>query len=301
MVYRVATNSGLARVRDDLARTYRRLSDTQNQVTSGKRLRKPSDDPSDVALALENRANQRRLDQYAANAADGQGWARVTDSTMSSMQEQLAQAKTKAVNAVNAGVGRSEMNALANDIDNVKASMIRLANSTYQGRPILGGNVPPSVVPYDANGVYSGDSGVVTRVVGESVKIPINVTGPEILGTRNTASPLSGDVFQVLDALSAAARSGNISAVGAAASAIDPAVDRLATAQVHVGGIEAQIDDAVSRNDLLSQDVQGRLSDIEDVDLAQAIISLKSDEVAYQAALGVTAKVIQPSLLDFLR
>jgi flagellar hook-associated protein 3 FlgL len=301
MANRVATSAALARVGTDLSRTYNKMADVQSQITTGKRLQRPSDNPSGVANALEGRATQRRMEQHAANATDAAGWLKVTDDTLVGLQEQAIAAKSQMTAAVNGAGGASALEAIAADLDQVKAAMVQLANSTYQGRSIFGGTAAVNTAAYSTSGVYNGDAGVVNRTVDDGVTLQVNQTGTDIFGTRNASDPLKGDMFQVLDAMSSAARSGSPADMTAASAAFQTAVDRMSEAQIRVGGASVQVENTINRNESMMLDVKDRLASIEDVDLAEAIIGLRSNEAAYQAALGVTARVIQPSLLDFLR
>jgi flagellar hook-associated protein 3 FlgL len=301
MANRIATNAATARISADISRTFGKMADVQSQITTGKKLQRPSDNPSGVASALEGRANQRRLEQYTANATDAAGWLRVTDDALVGLQEQAADAQIRLTAALSGGTSPSALAAIASDIDQVKAGMVQLANMTYQGRSIFGGTAAVNSAAYSASGVYNGDAGAVNRTIDEGVSLQVNVTGTDIFGTRNTTDPLQGDMFQVLDAMSAAARDASPADMTAASKAFQVAVDRMSEAQIRVGGASVQVENTISRNETVMLDVKERLSSIEDVDLAEAIIGLRSSEAAYQAALGVTARVIQPSLLDFLR
>ncbi len=73
------------------------------------------------------------------------------------------------------------------------------------------------------------------------------------------------------------------------------------TAQADVGVRQAQIQKAGDTLVKQSGALEAQRSSIEDVDLGQAILDLKLQEVTYQSALAVTAKVLQPTLMDFLR
>lgn len=300
MANRVATNAAINRISSDLTRTFNRMSDVQSQISSGRRLQRPSDDPSKVANAMEERATRRRLEQYTANATDASGWLKATDDTLVALQEQAAQAKARATSAVNGGTSAATRQAIAADIENIRSSMLQLANATYQGRSLFAGTAAVAQA-YTASGTYDGDDGAVSRTIDEGVTLQVNVHGTEVFGAADTADPLAGDLFQVLGAMADAARSGSSTAMAAASGALDGAIDRMSEAQIRVGGAAVQVDTTIGRNELVMLDVKERLSSIEDVDLAEAIISLRSDEASYQAALGVTARVIQPSLLDFLR
>jgi flagellar hook-associated protein 3 FlgL len=301
MANRVASNAAIGRIGGDLARSMQRFSQVQQQIASGKRLTRPSDDPGAVADALKGRATQRQVEQYTTNATDAVGWLGLTDTTLSSVQDSLRAAKSLMVSANSGAMDPTGREAIANELEGNRAGVLQLANTSYLGRSIFAGTAATGAPPYSSSGAYSGDAGAVNRTIADGVTLKVNVNGPSLFGTADPASPLDGDVFQVMDAMAAAVRSGDQTKMAAAGAALDKAINRLDGGQVKVGSVTNQVEQTVGRNELLMLDVKERLSQVEDIDLAQSIIELKTSENAYQAALGVTAKIIQPSLMDFLR
>src|SRR4051794_27479761 len=124
MSTRIATGASNARITADLARAFSALTRQQNQIASGKRLTKPSDGPAEVAIALNGRATQRRMEQFATSASDALGWLHVSDGTLVSAQEQITQARTAAVQAVNGALGPNDREAVAQTIDDIRAGLI---------------------------------------------------------------------------------------------------------------------------------------------------------------------------------
>jgi flagellar hook-associated protein 3 FlgL len=301
MISRVASNASVGLISWDLSQSSQRLMAIQDQIASGKRIRQASDDPGGTAAAMGNRAQLRRLEQQTANATDATGWINVTDSALQDVQTQLQVAKQRAIQAVNGSLDGNAREGVAIDIDGLRDSLLQLANTTYQNRSVFAGTVAAGTAAYDATGVYQGDAGGVRRTIADGVTVQVNANGPDLFGAHNASSPIDGDVFQVLGALSTAMRNNDIAGMSAAMGKIDSAMSRVAVTQTKVGAMSQQVETTVNRNQGVQLDVQQRLSTIEDVDPAQAIIDFRVQENAYQAALAVTAKVIQPSLVDFLR
>jgi flagellar hook-associated protein 3 FlgL len=298
---RVASFSSMTRVQADLAHGNRRLVDIFNEVSSTKRLRKPSDGPPQVSTALHERAVLRRNEQYATNATDASGWLKLSDHTLMLVQENLAVAKERAIFAVNGSLGAESLASLAYDLRGIRTTIIMLANTTYQGRAVFGGTVPSSTPAYSAAGEYTGDDGVVRRGIADGVNLRINITGLDAFGVASATTPLEGDLFQILEELAAAVEAGDTAAIRAGHAAMEAATTRVATAQTRIGGLSEQVEQTLAHNAVVQIDVKERLTQVEDTDLAEAIVRLNAQQAAYQAALGVTARVIQPSLLDFLR
>jgi flagellar hook-associated protein 3 FlgL len=302
MSTRIATGASNARMTADLARAFTALTRKQNEIASGKRLAKPSDGPAEVATAMNGRTTQRRMEQFATSATDALGWLNVSDGTLVSAQEQITQARSAAVQAVNGALSTGDREAVAIAIDNIRNGLIQHANVTYQNRSVFAGTAAAGAAPYAASGDYTGgDAGAVNRTVAEGVSLQVNVTGPAVFGTYNATDPANGNLFQVLDSLSAAIRAGDETGTTNALTGLTASSERISAAQVRIGGLTNQVEEILYRNETMMVDVKERLSAVEDTDVAEAIIGLRTSESAYQAALAVTAKVVQPSLLDFLR
>jgi flagellar hook-associated protein 3 FlgL len=301
MANRISTTSAYTRVYGDLTRTFNRMSRTQGQIASSKKLERPSDNPTDVAVALKERSTQRRLEQYANNATDAVGWLRVSDSALMGVQEQAMQARVELASAVSGATDTQSRDAIANAIEGIRDNIVQLGNTSFGGRFVFGGTASTATPPFAPGGGYVGDNGNVRRVIDEGVTVDVNMTGAAVFGTRNAGTPLAGDMFQILDEMAKAVRANDTPAIQAAEAAFQTAVDRVSTAQIHVGGVSNQVEGSMARSEMTLIDVKARLSRVEDTDIAEALISLSSDEAAYRAALGVTARVIQPTLMDFLR
>jgi flagellar hook-associated protein 3 FlgL len=123
------------------------------------------------------------------------------------------------------------------------------------------------------------------------------VNGEEVFGVRGSGT----QVFEVLSSISAALRSGDRAAMDAGLANLDTAVDRVITTLGKVGARFNRVETMRGAADAQLLSMTTSLSEAEDIDLPKTIVELQMQEVAYKAALGATARAVQPSLLDFLR
>jgi len=265
----------------------------QEQLSSGRQLGRPSDSPTGTVSALRLRADLRRGEQLVRNANDGIGWLATADTTLTQGLEALGRVRELALRGRNAAMGDEDRAAIATEVDGLRDHLLALANTTYLGRPIFSGT---SAAPdaYDATGTYQGDTGAISRTVLDGVSVQVNVTGPEVFG------PAGADVFSVLTDLADHLRLDPTQLDGDV-SAIDARMLDLKTGLAQVGARYHQVETMRDRTEGARLDAQNALAEVESVDLPKAITELKLQEVAYQAALAATARVIQPSLVDFLR
>jgi flagellar hook-associated protein 3 FlgL len=263
---------------------------------------RPSDDPSGTVAALHYRSDIRRTDQYSRNAEDGKSWLGLADSTLTSMLDQVRRARDLTLSGTNASMSVEERSAMAAEIDTIRDGLIGQANTDYLGHPIFAGtyaNPTGATVAYDTNGVYQGDSGVVYRNVGKNTQVPVNVNGPQVFGTG------AGNLFAVLSQISSDLRSTNPTNVSNLTAVdlgnLDTAVDTIQNTLADVGARYSRLDTIKTQNDDRMVNLKSSLSDVEDIDLPKTITDLQLQQVSYQSALAASAKMIQPSLVDFLR
>jgi flagellar hook-associated protein 3 FlgL len=292
---RVTERSIHTAVLNNLQRSIQKGQKIQEQLSSGKQINRPSDSPTGTVTSMQLRGDVRVAQQYARNADDGMGWLNTLDSTLSSTSTLVNRVRDLTVQGLSGGSNDAQSNsALAAEVDQIKASLIGYANTQYLGRPVFGGTTTGAVA-YDPGGNYVGDAGQTTRTVGQNSKVRVDATGPEAFGQGTT------QLFTVLQGISDSIRSGDSDALTANLANLDSASNLMKNTLSDVGArynrIEQMKQSAQDR--LLS--VTSQLSDVEDVDLPKTIMEMQLQQTAYQAALAASAKVIQPSLIDFLR
>jgi flagellar hook-associated protein 3 FlgL len=292
---RVTETSMTTKALGDLQRSAARGQRIQQQISSGKQISRPSDSPTGTVTSLQLRGEVRATQQYSRNADDGLGWLGTIQDKLGDASSQILRVRDLTVQALNqTSTDPGSREALAVEIDNIRDSLIGEANTKFMGRPVFGGTTAGDVA-YDETGVYKGDANPTTRTVGPNSKVRIETTGPEAFGTGTT------QLFQVLSGISKDIRADDGSTLSDDLTNLDTAHDLLKSTLSDVGARYNRVTQMKqsSEDHLLS--VSSQLSDIEDVDLPKAIMDLQIQQTSYQAALAATAKVIQPSLIDFLR
>lgn len=272
-----------------------RLAKTQEQLTTGRVLNRPSDSPTDTTSAMRMRASLAEQAQYKRNAQDGLGWLGTIDTELQSQLSQLRRASDIAIQGANATSSSVQVReALAIEVDQIRASLLTGANTSYLGRPVFGG-LTAGTAAYDGAGGFVGTAGPVSRTVGKGVQVQVNVDGPDVFG------PPGADLFKNLEDLSNALRAGDSAGVQTSIGALAGDQTRITTALAEVGTRYNRLEQAVQKTMDTELSLSSTLSEVENVDLATATLDLGMHEVAYKAALASTARLIQPSLVDFLR
>ncbi|WP_432544595.1 flagellar hook-associated protein FlgL [Kineococcus sp. SYSU DK002] len=297
MLGRVTQRSIATNALTNLQNTQTRMAKLQDQITSGTSLPKGSEDSVRAAAAL------RLNDQIAVNTENGRNldearaWMTTQEPALQSTTNALQKVRELAVRANNGALSETGRQAIAAEITALKETILGDANTPYQGRAVFGGTTAGATAyagstPY----AYAGDSGAVERTISPGVKMTVNILGETVYGTQNGAN-----LFAELDTLAANVTAGNTTAVAGALSTIDGRITRATNAMATIGARTNQLDHAEEVNANQLAYLEAQLNDVQGVDPAKAYVEFTQQNVAYQAALQVTAKTVQTSLLDFLR
>ena len=280
---------------DNLQRGLGRLAKVQEHLSTGRVLNRPSDSPTGTTTAMRLRGSLADQAQFARNAQDGIGWLTQIDGTLGSVGGTVRRARDLALQGANEGsVGQVARDALAIEVEGLRQELLSQANTTYLDRPVFGG-VTPGSRAYDATGTYVGTVGDVNRRIADGVVVKVDVDGPTVFGS----GPAS--VFAELDALATALRAGDQAGISGSVAALNARMDTVTAARTAAGTRFQRLEQAEAAAADAELSLKNHLSTVENADLAQSAVELQLQEVAYQAALAATSRVIQPSLLDFLR
>jgi flagellar hook-associated protein 3 FlgL len=295
---RSMVNSSLAGLNNNLSQ----LTKVQNQLATGKVLNRPSDSPTDTNKSMQTRSDLARATQQARNISDATSRLNQTDSALGSLQTLVQRVQALTVQGLNTGANSATSNAaLATEITAVRQDMLGVANTTISGRPVFGG-VTPGDAAYDQGGGYVGlgngttEDHPVNRRISDAETLRIDVTGPEVFGEDGS------NLFDLVQGIADRLNTSPVDAValGADLDALNAAQARISTAQATVGARTTRVEKAAELNSDRTLNLQAQLSSLEDVDVARASVELSAQQLGYQAALSVTAKILQPSLMDFL-
>ncbi|MFC0680678.1 flagellar hook-associated protein FlgL [Lysobacter korlensis] len=293
MISRVTNSMLLASAQRNLQSSMSQLGRLQDQASSQKRLTKPSDDPQGVSEAMQVRGQQRAAEQYARNIADGEGWLTTIDAALKTSTSILQKARDLVVQGNNSGsLSQPAREAIALELESLRDELLKQANTEYLGQPVFAGNSTDSVA-FDATYTHTGvDGSKVDRRVGTASTIQVDADGAKIFGEG------ADSVFALITDAVAGLRAGNN--LGPQLSELDTRITTVLGEHALVGSRYTQLERVRSVTMDQSLSLESQLAGIEDVDLGRVIIDLKSQEIAYQTALAVTSRALQPTLMSFL-
>jgi len=288
----------------DLTQAYDRMSKTQGQLSSGKRIQNPSDDPYGAGHAIQLSGQLAGLSAYGRNVSDGAAWTQASDSALMNMQNVTQRVRELLVEAGNDTTGQAGRVDTAAEIDQLTDAIKQDANTQYAGQYVFAGTAT-STTPYQIGGsdTYSGNTGTVSREIGPGVTIQVNSDLSSVLGSGQAAA--DNKLLNTLRDISQHLRGGTAADANALRTTdlqnLDNNLDALSTLQANVGATENRLSLATSRIADLQSSTTKLLSLTQDVDFAKAATDYSTEQASYTAALRASANIIQSSLLDFLK
>jgi flagellar hook-associated protein 3 FlgL len=290
---RVTNNMTTRGVLTDIQAVYAQLSKTQNLLSSGKQITRPSDDPFGTSRALLFRGEINANKQYQTNVGEASSWLSTTDTALSSISDDIGRARDLILQGANGTNSQSGRDAIADELEQLADSVKTAANTQYAGNYVFAGT-KTLTQPFTmgATDTFNGDSNAIYREIGQGVTVPVNVDGNAVV------SPVLAAIRQAVVDLRAGGTPANLS--GSDLQAIDAATDSISNTRAIVGARQNRLSLATDRLQQLQQAQTQQLSNTEDADMAQAMIDFSQQSAVYQAALRAGASLIQPSLLDFL-
>ncbi len=296
MTIRVTQNLLAARARTNLAQRLQAFHDAQNRLASGRRMQRPSDDVAGMSRALHTRAALAAREQERLHAEDAERLINLADGKLQGVVAKLQRARELTIQAANPS-SSPDRAAIAAELAEIQDEILSLANTTTDGRRLFGGHTTgPAVTNVAGTWTYTGDAGQTNRRLAVDNTVTVNVLADDVFGFSG-----GSDVFTALDTLIADINADDVAGMEAGIANIDGALDDVLAGLGTLGATGSRV--AAAQADQ-AQDIsvlQIELSNVEDVDFAEAAMEVQLQEVAYQAALQAASRSFQPSLMDFMR
>jgi flagellar hook-associated protein 3 FlgL len=262
----------------------------QEELSSGKLVSRPSDDPAAATSSMLLRSHQALDKQYLVNIDDAAGRLNTADTALQTVVTSIDRVKELVVYVNNAGLGDPSRSAIASELAQIRNSVIDTYNTRWLNRPVFGGTVQGSVA-VDSTGVYVGNEKQTVARIAREVTIRTDVSG-----TEAGADKLPDLLTKMVDDINTGSTD-----ITDDQNQLDSLLNTVLNTIGDVGARVAQVESTKTRVTNENLDLTTRISENEDVDLPKAILELQASQVAYQASLGAAGKVLQTSLLDYLR
>ncbi|WP_027719110.1 flagellar hook-associated protein FlgL [Desulfovirgula thermocuniculi] len=291
-----------------------RLARTQEQMSTGKKVLRLSDDPPALSQLLNVRSAVERNQQYARNITDGLSYLYAADTALGTVGEILQKAIEYAIQGANGTLADDDMAAIGEQVDKMIDHLVDVANTTVGGKYIFAGtknDSPPfERVPNTDTIYYYGNSHEeqVCREILDQANYPIDIRAvtknsnePGMFGILDNTGKVTGGIFDVLFELKNALKNANASKINESLGKLYTQLDHVLRYRVQVGARTSHFE--AVRDQLQDQELRLNqvLSGLEDADIARVSVDLSRQQLAYQAALAAGARILEVTLLDYLR
>jgi flagellar hook-associated protein 3 FlgL len=275
------------------------LQTALKQVSTGKSVTLPSDNPAAAADMVQNTLETGAVDQYTQNVTGVLNKVQTADSALSSVVSSLTQAVSLGTEGANGTSSAANQQEIATQVQGILSSVVSQANTSYQGEYLFGGTAS-TTQPYTANAspasgyTYNGNGNQNSVQIGDQQSVKVNLPGSQVFSNSST------DVLGSLTSLVSALQSGNATAISTATDAVSSALSYVSQQRVFYGNAESQLN---AQDTYLQQEtvtLASQATSLTGVDLATAATNLSQAETDNNAALAAAAKVIPNSLLNYL-
>ena len=294
---RVSNRLIASTVNSNLFKNIDRLLELQTMVSSGKRVNKPSDDPISMGRILDYRKTLASVDQYGRNISNGESWLNLTDSVLGGIGDLIIRAKELAIYQASDTNSTDDRLIASEEVKNIFDQVMALAN-TKQGNSYLFAGFNTDTLPFERDDLYNithfVDNGDIDIVVGVDVRININTNGDD-------AFIDNVNIFEAIGDLNTALEADDTTAIANQIDELDNALNHLLIIRANTGAKLNRLESTENHWADFKLNIQTQLSDEEDADIMKVVSDMVAQQAAYRASLAASAKIIQPSLIDFIR
>ena len=304
MTERITPSMVTSQTLNDLNSSLAALERTTDELSSGRTILEPSDNPYGASQVIDLQSQLEGLSYYESDIQDGISWENTATSAMSNINELTQRVRELVVEAANGTNNQGDLNTIATEIEQLTESIKQDANTQYAGQYVFSGTAT-ATAPYEqgANDEYQGNSETVSRAVGPAATVTITTNISTLLGNGEAAE--DGGLLDTLRTITQHLRGGTIEDKEALGTTdlvnLDNNLEQLSQLQAVAGSATDQLKAALTRNESVQTSITEALSSTEDTNVAAVSIEYANEQAAYEAALRAGATIVQESLLNFLQ
>lgn len=294
MAIRITQNSIAQAFNNDVQSIYGRMARTQQQLSDGRRITRPSDDPIGTGQVMGFDTQLADVRRFQANVKDSVGVLNTADAALDSVTSALHRIRELATQAANGTNGLSDLNSIAGEIAQLKEVVRDGMNAQYGDQYIFGGTAT-STEPFPSPGnAYAGTGNTMSKRIGQGQSVQVNVPGDAVAG------PNGANVLDAIDQLVTDIQGANSAGIQTGLGSIITFTDQALDVRTLLGASAQRLETTLSRLDLTEERLIAARTEVADVDAAEAYMEFSQQQTMYQAALAAGTRMMQTSILDFI-
>ena len=288
---RVTNSMMTATVKRNLFRQVEDLARKQETMASGKRINRPSDDPLGFGKVLDYRKTLSSLDQYDRNIQNAKNRIEFIETTLEGVEELMVDAKNWAVNQF--ASDSMDREAAITSVQNIRDQMLQLANSKMGNVYVFSG-FQTLTPPFATDGTYNGDNGYYSVMTADNMEMQVEADGSRVFQGAQ-------DVFDALDQLLIGLQTDDVALIQGQITRFEQAQDQVQMVRAESGAKYQQLELVEQQTAKLKMTFEEMMDNTEKANVEETIIDFNNQEMAYQLSLNAAAKIIQPTLMNFLK
>lgn len=281
----------------NLSNSYSKLGKIQEQINTGKKVTRPSDDPVVAMKGIGYRTELNNVEQFSRNIGEAYNWLDTTDDTLDKVGSALQRANELVIQASNDTTTISDRKKINSELQQLRKHIQTLSNTQIGDRYIFSGT-KTTTPPHDGETYFTGDNPDTTDKAFEK-PIEIEVFDGIMMKINTTPIELFNKIDQMFENIEQDITNG--SDLSEHISTIGTNMDELLITRADIGARQNRVelmDDRLQTQEIIATE---RMSENEDIDYEKAIVEMTTQESIHRAALSVGGRIIQPTLVDFLR
>lgn len=288
---------------NNLNRNLTQRSKYQNQLFSGKVVTRASDDPMLVSKIMDLRNNIGMNTQYNSNISDTIGWVETQDGALNGATAILQRVRELIIYGANGTLSASDRAAIKDEVVQNVEGLRDVLNTNFDGRYIFAGQ-NTKTIPFkftEAEGLTydpANDKNIM-REIGQGINVEIITSSKEVAG--DAADGLGALLKNVISSLNSTDPAEIEKLSGELLGKLDEKIESMLSLRSRIGAINNRLEASKSRNETENLNLNTLLSQREDIDIAEKFMEYNVMSTVYQASLAAGSKILQPSLLDYLR
>lgn len=293
---RISTNQQFSLYSSQIQAAQERYLDAQEKVMSGKRWNLASEAPADAQFVISANSLKTRIEQLDKNLRGADDYLKNTESVFSEANTMLNHAYTLAINGSNSTYDQATRDGMAQEISEIQKRLVFLGNTKGASDQYIFAGQKSDTLPFTETPptlTFNGDDNPVSVEVrpGETMRVNLQGSGTTFQNMYDALETLKNDLL-----------SGDVSRLGSQdVQALQAQIKTVNSIRGDVGSKIQSVDALKAQNGRRMDDLTKQISDVQDVDMAEAVTMMQMAETSYTAALQVTARGQSLSLMDYLQ
>ncbi|KAB8139481.1 flagellar hook-associated protein FlgL [Gracilibacillus oryzae] len=291
----------------NLSSSYNSLGKYMDQLSTGKKINRPSDDPVVAMKGMDYRTQVNQLEQYERNMGEVHNWLDNTDSALDKTQKALVRLRELAVQGANGTYEEGQRGNIASEVKQLREHLTEIANTKVNNKYIFSGTKTTGAdgeKPFKVEGGYEDSGEFSYSFDGNNNDVKIEVSSGSVITVNTKADQVfNEDFFKDLTEFAQKLEDPDVEddEISAFITKIDTHIDNNVNARADLGARQNRVELIENRVQEQTVAAKAMMSENEDADIEEVIMNLTSQEAVHRAALSAGARIIQPTLLDFLR